>query len=324
MGYKLAGFNVMGGVEIDKRMMSVYRANHGGGSLSFEMGVQEFNRLPLSQVRPTITGIDVLDGSPPCSTFSMSGNREKDWGKERVFKEGQASQVLSDLFFDFIETAVKLQPKVVVSENVKGMLLGSAKWYVKQVFEKFRAAGYETQLFLLDASLMGVPQARERVFFISRRADLNIPKVDLNFNEKRIGIASAMVGLSREDLADGIPLTKMAKVLWGRTMPGAGLNEAHPRKSWFAHRRPNPAHPMQTIIGGTPSYHWSESRYLSTREIGRGQTFPDDYDYGGFKAQYLCGMSVPPFMMQRVALRVAEALLASRAASGPSPRPSPS
>lgn len=67
-----------------------------------------------------------MDGSPPCSTFSLSGNREKDWGKEKVFREGQTAQVLDTLFFDFIALAKALQPKVVIAENVKVLLMGNA------------------------------------------------------------------------------------------------------------------------------------------------------------------------------------------------------
>ena len=75
--------------------------------------------------------MDILDGSPPCSTFSIAGNREKDWGKEKKFREGQSAQVLDTLFFDFIALARVLQPKVVVAENVKGLLMGSAIDYIK-------------------------------------------------------------------------------------------------------------------------------------------------------------------------------------------------
>ena len=55
--------------------------------------------------------LDILDGSPPCSTFSMSGLREDAWGKEKKFKEGQKTQVLDTLFFDFIALAKRLKPK---------------------------------------------------------------------------------------------------------------------------------------------------------------------------------------------------------------------
>jgi len=142
--------------------------------------------------------LDILDGSPPCSSFSMAGNREKDWGKDKVFREGQAMQVLDTLFFDFIDLAKKLQPKVVVAENVKGLLLGEAKQYVRQIYREFDLAGYYCQHWLLDASKMGVPQRRERVFFIALRKDLAkpflkqmnlfdiLPEIKLEFNENGI------------------------------------------------------------------------------------------------------------------------------------------
>lgn len=86
--------------------------------------------------------MDILDGSPPCSTFSLSGNREKDWGKEKVFREGQTAQVLDTLFFDFIALAKALQPKVVIAENVKGLLMGNAIDYVRRIYKDFEDAGF--------------------------------------------------------------------------------------------------------------------------------------------------------------------------------------
>ena len=78
----------------------------------------------------------------------MAGTREKDWGKEKKFREGQALQVLDNLFFDFIDLAKELQPKIVVAENVKGLLQGGAKSYVRQIYRDFDLAGYYCQHFL--------------------------------------------------------------------------------------------------------------------------------------------------------------------------------
>ena len=128
MGYKLAGFNVLGGIEIDEEMMNIYRANHNP-KFSYQMGVQEFNKL--ENIPEELKNLDILDGSPPCSTFSMAGKREKKWGKEFKFREGQKYQRLDDLFFHFIHTAKLLQPKIVVAENVKGLIAGNARGYVK-------------------------------------------------------------------------------------------------------------------------------------------------------------------------------------------------
>ena len=100
MGYKLAGFDVLGGVEIDPEIMAIYRANHKPKH-SYLMGVQQFNNLPLESLPNELKNLDLLDGSPPCSSFSMAGSREKKWGNAHHFREGQARQILDDLFFHF-------------------------------------------------------------------------------------------------------------------------------------------------------------------------------------------------------------------------------
>ena len=83
-------------------------------------------------------------------------------------------QDISDKTFELsssqedIDLAKELQPKVVVAENVKGLLLGEAKQYVRKIYKEFKESGYELRIqpYLLDASKMGVPQGRERVFFM--------------------------------------------------------------------------------------------------------------------------------------------------------------
>ena len=123
MGYKLAGFDVLGCNEIDPKMMEVYIENHKP-KYSYLEGIQTFKKR--KDLPKELYDLDILDGSPPCSSFSIAGNRDEDWGKEKKFREGQAEQVLDTLFFDFIDLAKELQPKVVVAENVKGLLMGNA------------------------------------------------------------------------------------------------------------------------------------------------------------------------------------------------------
>ena len=148
MGYKLAGFDVIGCNEIDPRMMEVYRKNHSP-KFSFLEPIQEFKKK--ENLPDELYNLDILDGSPPCSSFSIAGSRAKSWGKAKHFREGQAQQVLDTLFFDFIDLAKRLQPKVVVAENVKGLILGDAMQYVLRIYEEFRAAGYYCRHWLLDA-----------------------------------------------------------------------------------------------------------------------------------------------------------------------------
>ena len=81
MGYKLAGYTVLGNCEIDPKMAAVYKANHHP-KYSFEMDIREFNEL--KEYPEELQHLDILDGSPPCSTFSLAGERQKSWNKEKV------------------------------------------------------------------------------------------------------------------------------------------------------------------------------------------------------------------------------------------------
>lgn len=182
MGYKRAGYHVIGNVEIDRDMNKVYIYNHKP-KYNYNMDIRDFISIPDDELPEELFKLDVLDGSPPCSVFSAAGEREKGWNTEKQFREGQKMQRLDDLFFAFIKVAEKLKPRVVVAENVKGLISGKAKGYVNEIVKAFKRAGYVPQIFLLNAAQMGVPQARERVFFIAHRKDLNYPKLELSFHE---------------------------------------------------------------------------------------------------------------------------------------------
>jgi DNA (cytosine-5)-methyltransferase 1 len=309
MGYKLAGYDVLGGVEIDPEMMAIYRTNHNPKH-SYLMGVEQFNKLPRAEIPKELFELDILDGSPPCSSFSMAGSREKAWGEKKKFREGQADQVLDDLFFHFIETAKILQPKIVVAENVKGLLMGKAKGYVKQIAQHFNLAGYDVQLFLLNAAFMGVPQRRERSFFIAKKKSLNVPKLKLEFNEKIIALKDAFININpycKENL------TEMQFNLWQKCSPGKGFNSIHPKGHWFGVFKAHPEKPFTTLTaqgGNSEGYMWDKPKKISPIGHKRIQSFPDDYNFMDLKSHYVCGMSVPPFMMQRVADQIYKQWLA--------------
>ena len=226
MGYKLAGFDVIGHNDIDAKMIEVYKANHNP-KFSFHESITTFAKR--KDLPKELYELDILDGSPPCSSFSMAGNREKDWGKEKKFREGQEFQVLDTLFFDFIDLAKELQPKVVVAENVKGLLMGEAKQYVYKIYKEFEKAGYYLQHFLLDASKMGVPQRRERVFFIALRKDIaqpflyyadmftELPKIDMEFNEPIITLNDIKDNSANDEKCE---MTDVKRNIWNNRING--------------------------------------------------------------------------------------------------------
>ena len=145
MGYKLAGCEVLGCCEIDPKMNEIYIKNHNP-KYNYLMDIREFNKLPNEEIPGELFNLDILDGSPPCTTFSMAGEREKSWGKRKKFREGQAEQTLDDLSFVFIETVNKLKPKVMIMENVEGLLQGEAWNYVQRIYKELMGIGYSINI----------------------------------------------------------------------------------------------------------------------------------------------------------------------------------
>lgn len=308
MGYKLAGFEVIGGVEIDPKMMNLYRVNHNPKH-SYLMGVQEFKTIPDKDLPEELFDIDILDGSPPCSSFSMSGDREDMWGVEKKFREGQATQILDDLFFDFIDIANKLRPKIVIAENVKALVFGHAKFYVKQIFKRFSEAGYSCRLFVLNSSVMGVPQARERTFFIAHRQDLDFKPIKLSFNEELIYPIKAFEGASQQGAKPLEACFKQARkwcYLKGEYRVEEWRKKTQGKNGYFNHLLVLPNRVANTQVASNRHIFWGEDRRLSDNECIRLQTFPEDYNFLDEDAGYVCGMSVPPYMMQRLALQIYE------------------
>jgi len=317
MGYKLAGFDVIGHNDIDKKMIEVYRENHNP-QFSFLESITTFSKR--KDLPKELYNLEILDGSPPCSSFSMAGNREKDWGKEKVFREGQAEQVLDTLFFDFIDLAKELQPKVVVAENVKGLLMGEAKAYVRKIYAEFDKAGYYCQHFLLDASKMGVPQRRERVFFICLRKDLakpflhfadmftEIPKIEMFFNEKEIPFKYFKQKSNNE-----YPVSEFYNNLWIKRKDGdasfANINgrERGKENTGFGTNFLYEKNVCGTLTTKKECYClFTEPRYTSDFEAKCIQSFPQDYNFNNLKEQYLIGMSVPPIMTAQIASNIYE------------------
>ena len=310
MGYKLAGFDVIGCNEIDPRMNKVYVANHHP-RLNYLCDIRE---MVTKELPDELYHLDVLDGSPPCSSFSICGAREEGWGKKKKFREGQAEQVLDTLFFDFIALAKRLQPKVVIAENVKGLLLGEAVNYVTRIGKAFEDAGYTTTLTLCNSKNMGVPQMRERTIFVAIRHDLMEfvprqglfaePYIDLDFNEPEI------VWSEVETDANDRPLTEQKYNLWKLRKEGdidlsacCARNGENPNKFFnskfiYKDRVPN------TVAGKDYCIVFDHGRQRNHEEIVLCSSFPLDYDFGKEQRDYICGMSVPPVMMAQVASRV--------------------
>ena len=302
MGYKLAGYTHLGGVEIDPQVADIYQTNHKPKYL-FNQDIREFNKL--TDLPEELYNLDLLDGSPPCSSFSMSGSREKDWGKEKQFKEGQAFQTLDDLVFEYCNTIIKLQPKVFILENVKGIILGNAKAYSKKIIQTMEQAGYKVQIFLLNGASMGVPQRRERVFFIGHKKELNFKPLRLDFNEKPITYSNFK---SNEY---GAELTLETKKVWEkRQINDTSLSDIHLRISGKSKRFnavfiKNDKVP-NTIAAGSDSIpiRFDVPHRVTMDECKLIGSYALDYNFKKLAPNYIIGMSVPPIMTAQIAHQI--------------------
>lgn len=303
MGYKIAGYDVVGCCELDPRMLKTYVINNHP-QYPFLMDVREFVNIPNDKLPQELFDLDVLDGSPPCSVFSVAGVREKAWNVEKKFKEGQKEQRLDDLFLYFIDIAKKLQPKVVVAENVKGLLLGNAKGWINQIIKRFDDAGYLTQIFLFNSAKMGVPQKRERVFFIAHRKDLHYDKLIMNFNDRiiKFGDVREQEGKRYSDNSVTSELMKMRKP--GDRCLGDISMRVRKKTTGFSSPINNDDEPIQTITAGGQLFRFCDGLLMTDKDIANCQTFPQDYDFNGESVQYVCGMSVPPVMMAKISEQV--------------------
>lgn len=310
MGYKLAGCEVIGCCEIDPKMNETYIKNHNPKH-NFLMDIREFNQIPNEELPIELFNLDILDGSPPCTTFSVAGEREKSWGKKKKFREGQVEQTLDDLSFIFIETVSKLRPKVMIMENVEGLIKGEAWSYVQKIYKQLHDIGYSVKHWLLCGEHMGVPQTRHRVFFVAIRNDLNYDPndLDMSFNYE---------GITYKHIKSGevVPIGEKTdyRYLTIESLPtekniGDVNLRLRNKVSGFNTYFVDDDSIVPTLRCKADLIDRNEVAFLNNETMIHAQTFPEDYDFCASSRSavaYICGMSVPPIMMKRIVTRLIE------------------
>jgi len=170
-GYKLAGGDCLFVNEFQQVAVDTYLANwpntpHICGDIKKVTGQQIMEMTGLK-----VGELDIMDGSPPCPPFSMSGTKKKGWNKEKT-AYGMKQQNIEDLTWEMIRIAGEIKPKVIICENVKGLTMDYAKDHLNRMVADFEAIGYSTTYKVLNGIHFGVPQKRQRVFIVSVRNDV--------------------------------------------------------------------------------------------------------------------------------------------------------
>lgn len=173
LGYRMAGCTVLGASEFVPAAYETYRLNASPDTVIWTDDIREMNGVEmLRDVGLGVGELDILDGSPPCAAFSTAGKRSAGWGQ--VKKYSDTAQRVDDLFYEFARVLNEMQPRAFVAENVEGLVKGSAKGYFKRIYAALEECGYVVRAAVLDASRLGVPQARKRLIFVGIRKDLGL------------------------------------------------------------------------------------------------------------------------------------------------------
>lgn len=170
LGFRWSGYDVLWASEFIESARDTYLANFPGATVS-PLDIRDVDPTDvLAEIGRERGDVDVVEGSPPCSAFSMAGKREKHWNE--VVPYSETEQRVDDLFFEFARIVDGIRPRAIVAENTSGLVVGKAKGYFKNVLAEFEKLGYRVRAVMLDAQWLGVPQRRKRLFFIGLREDL--------------------------------------------------------------------------------------------------------------------------------------------------------
>lgn len=334
-GYRLSGGNILAVNEFVEEARNTYRENYANTPILPD-DIKELSGQDILNVAGIGVGeLDILDGSPPCSAFSVAGKlshssdgkHSDGWGQTKNYSDGKMVENIEDLFFEFLRVAKDIQPKIIIAENVAGLTVGEAKTYFNKIQNTFEEIGYDVSAKVLDSRYFGVSQTRTRVFFIGIRSDITT-KVGLTFlnissifpveSKNTIPLGQALEGLVYDDEEIRMLTEKFSKTAyWKDTGSKMPINpnkvltgaDYHYKGHHFNLKRVslNAPAPTLTAMGSNDTtagaFHWNEPRKLTLGELKRIQSLPDDFKLTGKwnqKSERI-GRMVPPLLLKTIA-----------------------
>ncbi len=347
LGFRMAGFTVLYANEFIEAARESYRANASETTFIDSRDIRTVSGSSLRELAGLGDDeLDVLEGSPPCASFSTAGKRHRLWGEVKSYSDTR--QRADDLFFEYARLVGEVRPRAFVAENVSGLAEGVAKGYFIEILAALRKQGYRVGVRKLDAQWLGVPQRRKRLIFIGFREDLGLDPADafpaplayryslrdavpwIEAVEGATGYdkhAYRSSDLPAETVLAGRPVRVIASDLvetgvplgdspvgreWAKLLPG----ETSKKYLNLVKADANRPSPTVTALGGrsggTASVaHPTEPRKYSIPELRLISGFPADFELSGTYAQQWerIGRAVPPPMMAAVARGVADVLL---------------
>ena len=323
-GFMDAGFHIIVGVDNDQAALNTFEKNHNGAvAMNADLSKQE----TFDEIRK-IAGereqeIDVIIAGPPCQGFSLTGPRNFDDPRNK-------------LYLAVLEMVKQYQPKGFIIENVPGMATMYDGQVKDEILRRFRAMGYNVDCDILCAADYGVPQIRKRLIFMGVRNDIGMPRFPKPIldSEHYVTCREALDDLPsrEEELGEEVdhytaePRTEYQKKMrgkctvlynhvatahkqfvkdtialvpeggnWKDLPPGVGESRKF-HEAWTRYDGNKPSRTIDT--GHRNHFHYQYNRVPTIRENARLQSFPDDFVFTGTKTQQnrQVGNAVPPLL----------------------------
>lgn len=327
-GFEQAGHECLLGVDFDKDAMSTFALNHNGAK-TFHGDIHKLTKQKLSNLLGS-RRVDIVIGGPPCQGFSTVG-------------KGNATDPRNSLFMQFVRIVKLTKPKVVVLENVTGMLAKKNEKTLNAIFKLFEKEGYTLEARVLSSEEYGVPEKRRRTIIIGSKKcglplfpeithgnrgkkkavtvghafknlkyrgkiynhEIDKAQIKNDTDRKRLSYIPEGKGIRyQDDELSYLPKKLHYGVDW------KNLREGRFRQTKL--QRLDRKKPSYTILTSrTMYYHPTEDRYLTAREAAAIQSFPNNFKFsGGLTSQFRqIGNAVPVELGKQLGLTVKKMLL---------------
>lgn len=321
-GFEKAGFDILLGIDNDSMALKAFETNHKG-SMSI---CGDITHITYQDNIKSLIGdkkIDLIIGGPPCQGMSLSGFRQFDDPRNK-------------LYLSYIRLVDEIRPQAFVIENVPGLVALFSGAIKDSILKKFSDMGYKVSCKILCAADYGVPQNRKRVIFVGLKdKEYAFPKEqdnivtcemaisDLHPLESELGKEiddyfippqnefQRLMRKNSDKVYNHIAAKHSDKVKHiislvpdgcnYKSLPQEFKNTRNFHVAWTRFSSNKPAPTIDT--GHRHHFHYKYNRVPTVRECARIQSFPDDFIFMGNKTQQFrqVGNAVPPLMAQCLA-----------------------
>ena len=304
-GMVMAGYTPIASIEIMKEAIATYKYNFIEHKKFNE--VVESRDIREKKVKIDLykyldnKTVDIIVGGFPCQGFSMAGKRLVDDPR-------------NSLYLDMLEIVKHIQPKIIIMENVEGILSMCNGEVIKKIISDYKKIGYNINYMVLNAADYGVPQTRKRVIFIGNRINIENYHPKPIYKEKEYKTLGETIekymNMNENKEINHIFTNHTEKIKQkiidtpeGKSMYG-NYSDAWKKSPWD-----KPSCTVKENHGGV-NLHPKLPRVLTPRELASLQSFPDDFIFKGSKKWQLVqiGNAVPPILGKAIGLSVLKML----------------